>query len=251
VIGHHVPSLRLFPIMLGDQPVLSESARLYDRLLAGQSFAFTDAATSSTAKSYLAEYYDRTAIPALALAQSDNQAGLLSEYQTNRIAHAAWTLTEELETVVEDELAVATETPVDGETTLLTNGVLDGLGCSVVVMGAKTRLDDAAAQMLSQALRAEGAEALSLPHRTALPQALGKRKPQALILVTLDGTPPASVDLQIRQLRRRLPGMRIGIAIWPSEPTPDARKSAADFVAHGMEAVMTEAFTKPPAKKSA
>ena len=251
VIGHHVPSLRLFPIMLGDQPVLSESARLYDRLLAGQSFAFTEAATTSTAKSYLAEYYDRTAIPALALAQSDNQAGLLSEYQTNRIAHAAWTLTEELETVVEDELAVATETPVDGETTLLTNGVLDGLGCSVVVMGAQTRLDDAAAQMLSQALRAEGAEALSLPHRTALPQALGKRKPQALILVTLDGTPPTSVDLQIRQLRRRLPGMRIGIALWPSEPSPDARKSAADFVAHGMEAIMIEAFTKPPAKKTA
>jgi hypothetical protein len=134
-------------------------------------------------------------------------------------------LTEELETVVEDELAVATETPVEGETTLLTNGVLDGLGCSVVVMGAQTRLDDAAAQMLSQALRAEGAEALSMPHRSALPQALGKRKPQVLILVTLDGTPPASVDLQIRQLRRRLPGMRSASSgrpsrAWTPNPPP-------------------------------
>jgi predicted PurR-regulated permease PerM len=35
VIGHHVPSLRLFPVMFGDQPVLADSARLYDRLLVG------------------------------------------------------------------------------------------------------------------------------------------------------------------------------------------------------------------------
>jgi predicted PurR-regulated permease PerM len=256
VIGHHVPSLRLFPIMLGDKPVLSEAARLYDRLLAGQSFAFTEGATSETAKRYLAEYYDRTAIPALALAQSDSQAGLLSEYQTDRIAHAAWTLTEELETVVEDELALASDTPNEGETTLLTNGVLDGVGRTVAVMGALTRLDDAAAQMLSQALRAEGAQAVSLPHRSGLPQALGKLKPQVLILVTLDDTPPRSIDLQIRQLRRRLPDVRIGLGLWPTEPTEDPapRKSAADFVAEGMEAIMTEAFAKPPkpaAKKTA
>jgi predicted PurR-regulated permease PerM len=257
VIGHHVPSLRLFPILLGDKPVLSEPARLYDRLLAGQSFAFTEAATNSTAKNYLAEYYDRTAIPALALAQSDGQAGLLSEYQSNRIAHAAWILTEELETVVEDELALASDTPVEGETTLLTNGILDGIGCRIAVMGAMTRLDDAAAQMLAQALRAEGAEALALPHRTALPQGLRKFKPQTLILVTLDSTPPAAIDLQVRQLRRRMAGTRIGLALWPPELWPagkgDAppRKSAADFVALGMEATMTEAFAKPPAKKSA
>ena len=49
VIGTHVPSLRLFPIMFGDKPVLADSARLYDRLLAGRSFEFTEAAATSTA----------------------------------------------------------------------------------------------------------------------------------------------------------------------------------------------------------
>ena len=246
VIGHHVPSLRLFPIMLGDQPMLAESARLYDRLLAGQVLSFTEAATASTAKHFLAEYYDRTAIPALALAQADSQAGLLSGYQANRIAHAAWTLTEELETVVEDELALATETPAEGETTLLTNGVLDGIGCRVAVMGVQTRLDDAAAQMLSQALRAEGAEAVALPHRSALPRALGAFKPETLVLMTLDSTAPQTVDLQIRQLRRRLPDVRIGLALWSATGAeePAVPKSSADFVAKGMEAVLTEAFVK-------
>ncbi|NJM82539.1 MAG: hypothetical protein HC844_08590, partial [Tabrizicola sp.] len=142
VIGHHVPSLRLFPIMFGDQPLLSESARLYDRLLAGRSFEFTETATATTAKHYLAEYYDKTVIPALALAQADREAGLLSDYQASRIVNAAWTLTDELDSVVDDELAAAAENPEgETETSLIANGILDGVGRRIAVTGALSGLD--------------------------------------------------------------------------------------------------------------
>ena len=252
VIGTHVPSLRLFPIMFGDKPVLADSARLYDRLLAGRSFEFTEAAATSTAQSYLAAYYDKTAIPALALAQADHEAGLLSDHQTHRIASAAWTLTEELETVIEDELVLAADGPAeDADASLVANGVLDGVGRSIAVMAAATRLDEAAAQMVSQALRAEGAEAISLPPRAALPRALGGFKPETLILVTLDPVQAANVDLQIRQLRRRLPGIRIGLAQWPGPGEDEAttrRKSLADFSVTGMEQVFAQAFGKADAK---
>lgn len=251
VIGHHVPSMRLFPIMLGDEPGLAGSARLYDRLLAGQRFAFTEAATSSTDTLYLAEYYDQTAIPALVLAQADHQAGLLSDYQADRIAHAAWTLTEELESVVEDELTAAADGPVEGADTLAANGALDGVGRTVAVIGAQTGLDDVAAQMLSQALRAKGAETLALPHRAALastlPRALGRFRPDMLVLVSLDPAPTPAIEFQIRQLRRRLPGVRIGISLWAAAedaPASPARTSA-DFIAHGIERMMAEAFAKP------
>ena len=249
VIGHHVPSLRLFPIMVGDQPVRADSARLYDRLLAGRSLEFTEAATASTAKRYLAEYYDKTAIPALALAQSDHDAGLLSDSQAHRIASAAWTLTEELDTVVEDELAEAAENPTpnpEADTSLVANGLLDGLGRSIAVMGAHSQLDGAAAQMVSQALRAEGSEVRILPPRAVLPRALGDFKPEVLILVTLDLAHAAATALQVRQLRRRLPGVRIGIAQWPgadAAATETPRKSVADFTATGMEQVFENAFT--------
>ena len=246
VVGHHVPSLRLFPIMLGDLPMLAESARLYDRLLAGHSFAFTEAATTSTAQHYLADYYDRTAIPALALAQADHEAGLLSDYQTNRIAHSAWTLTEDLEAVVEDELASASETPNDDAgASLVTNGVLDGLGHRIAVMGARTGLDDAAAKMLSQALRAEGAESVALPHRSQVPHALGDLEPATVILVSLDAAPQRSVDVQIRQLRRRLPGVRIGLALWPAgADAPTTAQGSADFLVLGMEETLAAAFNR-------
>ena len=252
VVGTHVPSMRLFPIMFGDKPVLAESARLYDRLLAGRSFEFTEAAAISTAQSYLAAYYDKTAIPALALAQADHEAGLLSDYQAHRIASAAWTLTEELETVIEDELALAADGPAeDGDGSLVANGVLDGLGRSIAVMAVATRLDEAAARMVSQALRAEGAEAVFLPPRAALPRALGDFKPDTLILVTLDPEHAANIDLQIRQLRRRLPGVRIGLAHWIDAALTGGtapRSTLADFKALGMEQLFAQAFGMPGAK---
>lgn len=249
VMGHHIPSLRVFSILLGDEPGLADSARLYDRLLAGQSFAFTEAATASTHHLYLAEYYDRTAIPALALAHADHQAGLLAGPQAERIARAAITLTEELESVVEDELASAAEMPVEGATSLAANGVLDGIGHSIAVIGARTVLDDAAAQMLSQALRAEGAESLALSHRATLPRslpgALGEFRAETVVLVSLDPVPAPSVGFQLRQLRRRLPKARIGVALpdgpqMPDQPTPG---HDADFTVRGIEALMAELFT--------
>ena len=245
VIGHHVPNLRLFPIMFGDQPVLADSARLYDRLLAGRSFEFIEAATASTAKHYLADYYDKTALPALALAQADHAAGLLSDAQIHRIANAAWTLTDELETVIEEELALAAEgkEPDTGDTTLVSNGILDGLGRKIAVMGALTAVDDAATQMVAQALRAEGVEVLALPHRAALPRSLAGFTPEILILVTLDLAHRGAVDLQLRQLRRRLPGVRLGLAVWTTatDGTPP-RKGSADFAVSNMEDLFASAF---------
>lgn len=255
VMGHHVPSLRLFSIMLGDRPVMADSAQLYDRLLAGHSFAFTETASQTTMHRYLSEYYDRTALPALALAQADAEAGLLSEAQARWIATAARQLTEDLEPVVEDELAEAAETPaepgdrVEG-TTLLNNGVLDGLGHRVAVVGARTGLDDAAARMLAQAMRAEGADTLPLPHRSGLTEALRSFEAETIVIASLDGQVGRPVELLLRHLRRRFPKARIGLAQWAgAQPGPDEATaptqpgpSGADFVALGMEAVMTHAF---------
>ena len=262
VIGHHVPSLRLFPILFGDQPVLAESARLYDRLLAGRSFEFTEAAATSTAQHYLAEYYDRTALPALALAQADSAAGLLSDPQVHRIASAAWMLTEELETVVEDELALAATRPDGPEGTeagsaddsLVGNGRLDGLDRKIAVIGAQTLLDEAAARMVAQALRAEGAEVRDLPLRAVLPRALGDFRPETLVIVGLVGTSGTATELLLRQMRRRLPGTRIGIALWEPQgtetpPEPKGR-TLADFQVSGMEDLFAAVFSPPGAARA-
>jgi len=153
--------------------------------------------------------------------------------------------------VVEDELALGSEAaePEEGAS-LITNGRLDGLGRKIVVLGAQTRLDEAAAQMVAQALRAEGAEVQALPLRTALPRGLGGFKPETVVMVSLDDTPSPAAELQLRQFRRRMADVRLGLALWPTLTTETAaprRKGAADFLALGMEQLFAEAFQKPAA----
>ncbi len=134
---------------------------------------------------------------------------------------------------------------VPSKYTLVSNGKLDGLGRRIAVIGAQTQLDDVTAQMVAQALRAEGAEVVALPLRAVLPRALRSFKPETLVVVTLGTANSASVDLQVRQLRRRLSEVRIGVAKWSvsdSAPPESPRKPVADFVASGMEALFENAF---------
>lgn len=235
VIGHHVPGLRLFSILLGDNPVLEETARLYDRLLTGHAFAFDEAAALAAegrAAEGIAGYYGRQAIPVLAMAQADHDAGLLTDRQAQHIARAVFDLAERMEPLVEEEAA--------GET------ALPGAGRRVAVMGARTLLDDAAAELLAQALRAEGAETLVLPHRAVPEASLRDFGAGTVLVAALDGAAEPSAAVQLRHLRRRFPGLRLVLSLWPPDgaeaPGP---RAGADAVAAGMEQALALAFAPP------
>jgi predicted PurR-regulated permease PerM len=266
VIGLHVPGLRLFAILLGDKPV-HEASQLYDRLLTGHSFAISDLATMTTGERYLSEYYDGTAIPALARAQADFQAGLLSESQQARVAQAAVVMIEDLETVVEDELtqgankqAIDAAPDNDSDTTVLNNGLLDGVGRRIAIIPARTRLEEVVAAMIAQALRAEGAETRIMPQRVALLRSAKPTEDETIVLTSLDVTDWTALELQVRQLRRRYPTTRIGVALWPGgsealssqDHQSKKRFAGADFVSLGMGELMSGCFEPVvPAAKEA
>ncbi len=256
VIGLHVPGLRLFAILLGDKPV-HEASQLYDRLLSGQSFAISDLATMTTGERYLSEYYDGTAIPALARAQADFEAGLLSESQQARLAQAAVVMTEDLESVVEDELtqgaaksSIDAAEASDSETTVMNNGLLDGVGKRVAIIPARTHLEEVVAAMIAQALRAEGADTRVMSQRLALLRSTKPTEDETIVLTSLDVTETRAMELQLRQLRRRYPKARIGVALWPGESDvilSDDNQSkiriiGADFVSQGMGELMSACF---------
>ncbi|MGB4909297.1 MAG: hypothetical protein WBP15_12260, partial [Tabrizicola sp.] len=96
------------------------------------------------------------------------------------------------------------------------------------------------------------AEVVALPLRAMLPRALGGFKPETLVIVTLGSTQAATVGLQVRQLRRRLPGVKIGVAQWSNPDTPASdtalapRDRQADYAAQGMEDLFAQAFGKTP-----
>lgn len=233
VLGEHVPALRLFPILFGDKPPLSASAQLYDRLLTGNFRAFSEAATAAAAEGGLMQFYDQTAIPALARAQADHQAGLLPDHQARRIAFAALRLARDLQSLGDENGGSARSHPSADIGPAREHGRL------VAVIGAQTALDDAAAAMLAGIMQAKGARAQVLPHDRA-PALTGK--PAVLVVVTLDPAPGPSLDRRWRGLRRQLPETRLGVAMWSSQDTTGFEDGAVaplvtgpwDFVTFGI-----------------
>jgi hypothetical protein len=129
---------------------------------------------------------------------------------------------------------------------LVENGVRDGVGRKIAVMGLHSQLDAAAAQMIGQALRAEGAEVVNLPVRASLPRSLDTFTPDALVLVSLEPSGAPSTDLLVRQIRRRLPKVAIGLAQYSAAPEQaPASAGEADFLAANMEQLFSSVFEKP------
>ena len=96
VLGQHVPGLAFLDVLLGSEPVLSPPQQLYKRLLVGDAIEATEQAEEQLRESSLAEFYDETLIPALALAEQDHVRGSLGEDQLVRVAESAVAMVENL-----------------------------------------------------------------------------------------------------------------------------------------------------------
>ncbi len=77
VLGRHVEALKFFDILLGDEPALSESQSLYQRMLAHDPIEAVEHAKAFMSARSLSQYCDDVAKPALALARKDADRGAL------------------------------------------------------------------------------------------------------------------------------------------------------------------------------
>ena len=271
VVGNHVPRLRIFAVLLGDQPALAGSARLYDRFLSGNALAFVEAAPADPARRALADFYDQVAIPALARAQADNQAGLLSDQDCADLAEAARQFAEALEARAEAEPAAqgpdaGEERPAlgaasgPGGTDDAATALPDATGQRVAVVGAQTALENAAAALVAQLMRQQGAEAVALPH-WATPSGSVGASFDAILLLSLDPPLAARPLQQLRRTRQAHPGSRLGLVLW-TEPDRSQRPgrdegrlgpalpaAVADFVAYGIDDAFAALF-RPAAEDS-
>jgi len=242
VLGRHIPQFEVFNILFGSEPVLAPQSRLYQRLLVGDVVESTFRAQEALEEQYLADYHRDVGLPALLLAQSDYERGIVDKDQEQRAAAAAMRLLDELEAVVSDELAEAQadETP------------LRGAGRRLICIGGQSGLDDVAARMLAQAARAEGAEVAVLSHVDLAPSrfsALTGADADCVILNLLDATPPRVALLHVRRIKSAAPHMRVGIVIWQParsgedrDPVAEALEIGADFCVSGMAPALEEAF---------
>jgi predicted PurR-regulated permease PerM len=255
VLGRYLPQFEVFDILFGDEPVLAAHARLYQRLLTGEVVESASRAEEALESAYLADFYQDVGIPALLLAQSDYDRGVLSEAQEERIAASATRLVEALEPVVAEELEEAIAPEAEK---------LAGIGARILVSGGRSRLDDVASRMLGQALQAEGAEVTAVARGDLMAMALigtDRQQPRCLVLNFLDPNPTRASLLIVRRIKRAIPGLRVGVVIWQmpgalaegqglprglavaeASALREAGEIGADFAVTTVEAAMAMAF---------
>jgi predicted PurR-regulated permease PerM len=248
VLGRHLPQFEIFDILFGDAPALAPPARLYERLLAGDSAEVAARAEEAVEEEWLADYWRDVGLPALRQAQADAAREALDDVRETRVAETAQELVAALEPqAVEEAAEVEDDAPFRGR--------------ELLAVGLRGALDDVAASILAQTLRAEGATASSLPHLDLAAsrfEAIANTSADAVLLVTLDPTPSRASLLHLRRIKRALPGLRVGLAMClrpgdGAEAAEAARAIGADFAATGFDAAVQEALSdkaplKPPAE---
>lgn len=245
VLGRHVPQFEFLDVMLGNEPVLEPHARLYQRLLAGDPDEATDTAEQFLEEDYLVDYYEKVGIPALLLGEQDRQRGVMHDQQRARFALSAQTLVANLAEIAEEEEneeddEKAEEAGADADVDEATDEIdlPDGEGRSLLCLGGRGDIDDAAAAMLAQVLEVQGAEASMASHLSIEGgniRQLSLESVDTAIVAFLNGGSKAHARHIVRRLKRLKRSLRVGIYVPMANGTdsPEIEASAinADFVA--------------------
>src|SRR6185503_8819852 len=85
VMGKHAPQLAVLDVLLGDEPVLDPTTRIYQRLIAGDDEEAAEMSLEYLKERPLQAVYDEILIPALAQAECDWHRGTLDDARHVRI----------------------------------------------------------------------------------------------------------------------------------------------------------------------
>jgi predicted PurR-regulated permease PerM len=194
VLGRHVPQLESLSILLGDEPALHPSARLYQRLLARDIDEAEDLLAEEQRERGREASWDEIALPALRLLEWDRRRGRLGDEQ---IAFARETL---------DVLAGELGEPLAGE------------GASVLCLPAQKGGDEIVCQALARLLGAAGvaAQACGRLLTAELAERVASEGAGIVALSTLDPQGGAVRYLAQRVLAR-CPDVEIVVGVWGEE----------------------------------
>ena len=226
-MGRHVPQLAWLDMLLGSSPVFDPPTRLYQRLVAGDVEEAIEFAEEQVAAGTLADFYNLTGVPALALAANDATRASRSEHR-HRLSSGMAAL---LHNLREDHPVPASKAD----------------RMQVLCIGTRWEIDSLAADMLEHALLCEGLAADVRP-ATAVNadqiQLLDLEGVQVLCLSTFSATPQAQVRFIARRLKRRRPGLKIVLALWNGTPGPSDPASLDSLGVDALAQTVNEAIQR-------
>ena len=184
VLGRHVEGLNFFEVLLGDKPALTPQQSFFQRALTGDSAEATYQAELALKEEPLANYLDDVALKGLQLAERDFERGALDEENLKRINTTVKEIMDDLADFEprrwfrKVEPAEKKEDAEEAQTGLASLSTMDEADeeplpilepadlapgweeeGSVLCIGGRTPLDEAAAAMLAGLLKKHGLKA--------------------------------------------------------------------------------------------
>ena len=283
VLGRHVEGLNFFEVLLGDKPALTPQQSFFQRALTGDSAEATYQAELALKDEPLANYLDDVALKGLQLAERDFERGALDEENLKRINTTVKEIMDDLadfeprrwfrkvapvekkEDAEEAQTGLASLSAMDevdeeplpilGPADLAPGWEEEG---SVLCIGGRTPLDEAAAAMLAGLLNKHGLKARVAESETISAGNIVSLEAAKAKLVCLSflgiGSSSAQVRYLVRRLRRILPsGSIILVGCWTDDATGapvKALKETADADAyatslHEAAEIAVEAARRP------
>ena len=220
VVGRHVDRLKFLDVIFGDEPVLTPTELVYQRMLAGDAVETADQAELYLKREPLQSFYENVLVQSLRLAHADFERGDVEEDRLVRMRSVAAEIIDDL-AAHED----ATPKPSNDETVpggLPPSAVADGSpdkpaatdlapgwqgADAVLCIPGHGPLDDTLALIVAQLVRrhglgarAEAANALSMTRIFSL-----GTEGVALVCVCYLAARPAEIRYSVKRLRRRFP----------------------------------------------
>ena len=257
VLGRHVDRLEFLEVLLGNEPALSPSQLVYQRLLAGDPVEAIDQAEEFLKEKLLIEYYDDVLLDGIRLAGLDSRKGLLDEDRAVRIKETVAEVLEDLSSHqdIRPENAVPVDeasnlsrlTEAESKPNVESTNELPGKWSEerVLCIPGIGQLDEAVALVVTDVLRkrgfgvrAEQAGSLSISHIFTL----DTKGISAICVCFIESVSAAQIGYAVRRLRRNVPGVFILIALLGNrdsgEDTEQLRQaSKADAIEATLEGV--------------
>lgn len=188
VIGRHLPQMQFLETLLGSEPVLSATERLYNRLLKGDTEGAIELADDRIEADGKVAFLEQTLLPVLLLAERERS----DDPQT----------LEQRRHFIEGFDAVVAET----------SPVANTDAAEIVLVGGKSEIDEGAALLLGIHFNAVGHEVRILPPMAIRQEAIGRLEldgVSTIVLVFLGHDIRAQSRYAARRIRRMDPDVHI------------------------------------------
>jgi hypothetical protein len=223
VLGRYVPQLSFLHILLGDEPVLSAEAQIYQRLLAMDQLEAHTIVGEFLKGRPLVELYDSVLIPALSMAEQDRHKGAIDA------AREEFLFLSINEMIVEfSEYELRDNSSEEGSAA---PDAVEHLSARVLCLPAHDQADEITAAMLAQILEQKGFAALAFPCVGPSPnEVLRVIEARRSDVVCISALPPyafAPARAMCKQIREQFPRLKVVVCVWGF--SGDTQKAMARF----------------------